>query len=239
MQGTHWKFILHLRPELGRLPSSVFYAKNLIMVNESEIKSRQRAIKTKKLVKYLVLALILVLAGFGLYKLLKSSDDTSGLKPGVFFEAQSRDHIAIGSPHPEYNSNPPTGGWHYDIPAQTGIYDKELPDEQLIHNLEHGHIWITYRPGAIDNESIEKLVSLAKKYGPKMIMTPRAKNPGPIAIAAWQYLITFDKVDDENLRVIDNFIRVYRGKAGPENPLDFGFGDFRGKEAPTLTPMGQ
>lgn len=209
-------------------------------MDNEEIKTRQRAIKTKKALKYLMLFLVLALVVFGGYRLLKNSgDQDEGPKPGVFFEAQSRDHIAVGSAHPEYNSNPPTGGWHYGAPAQTGIYDKELPDEQVIHNLEHSHIWISYRPDLLDKESVEKLASLAKKYGPKMIMTPRSKNPGPIAMAAWQYLITFDKIDEENLKVMDNFIKIYRGKAGPENPLDFGFGDFRGKEAPTLTPMGQ
>src|SRR3989338_7580172 len=164
-------------------------------MEQTEIKSRQRAIRTKIFIKRIVLILILVLAVFGIYKLFNNSGPADGLKPGVFFEMQSRDHIAVGAPHEEYNSDPPTGGWHYDMPAQTGIYDKELPDEQLVHNLEHGHVWISYRPGAIDSESIEKLVNLAKKYGPKMIVTPRPSNPSPIAIAAWQYLITFDKVD--------------------------------------------
>lgn len=209
-------------------------------MDQEEIKSRQRAIKTKRAFKYLVLVLILALVAFGGYKLFRNKDTgtESGPKPGVFYEAQSRDHIAVGSAHPEYNSNPPTGGWHYGAPAQTGIYNQELLDEQIIHNLEHSHIWVSYRQD-LDKDSIEKLASLAKKYGPKMIMTSRSKNPSPVAVTAWQYLITFDQVNDDTLKTMDNFIKAYRGKAGPENPLDFGFGDFRGKEAPTLTPMGQ
>lgn len=210
-------------------------------MDQEEIKSRQRAIKTKRAFKYLTLVLILALVVFGGYKLFKNQDTGTdpGPKPGVFFEAQSRNHIAVGSVHPEYNSDPPTGGWHYGAPAQTGIYDKELPDEQIIHNLEHSHIWISYKPGVIDDEGIEKLVELTKKYGPKMIMTPRSKNPSPIAIVAWQYLITLDQISDDTLQTMDNFIKAYRGKAGPENPLDFGFGDFRGKEVSQPTPMGQ
>ena len=208
-------------------------------MDQNEIKDRQKSIKIKKAIKYAIFIAVIIAAAFGVYKLLGEGGNQTGPKPGVFFEVQSRDHIAVGSQHLEYNSNPPTGGWHYNTPAQTGIYDKELPDEQLIHNLEHSHVWISYRPDLLNNTDIERLVSLAKRYGPKIIMTPRSKNPGAISIVAWQYLISFDKVDDENLRVMDNFIKVYRGKAGPENPLDFGFGDFRGKAIPTLTPMGQ
>ena len=49
-----------------------------------------------------------------------------GLDQSRAVEIQSRDHIAVGAEHLVYNSNPPTGGWHYAQPAQTGIYDKEF-----------------------------------------------------------------------------------------------------------------
>ena len=49
---------------------------------------------------------------------------------------QGADHIPMGTPHPEYNSNPPSSGWHYAEPARQGFYDEELPDEQIVHNLE-------------------------------------------------------------------------------------------------------
>lgn len=205
-------------------------------MDQNEIKSRQRAIKTKMIFKYLIWILVLVLIIYGGYKLFGGKEDL-GPAPGMFFEAQSRDHIQMGASHPEYNSNPPTGGWHYNQPAQTGIYDKELPDEQLIHNLEHSHVWISYRQDLLNKEDIEKLANLAKKYGPKMIMTPRSKNDSLVAIAAWQYLLKFDQINDATFQEMDKFIQYHRGRSGPENPLDFGFGDFRGKEAPSPTPM--
>lgn len=200
------------------------------------IKAGQRSILIRKFFKSVIWLIILGIIGYGSYKLFKKGPVMP--PPGTFFEAQSRDHITEGVAHPEYNSNPPTGGWHYAQPAQTGIYDVELPDEQLIHNLEHSHVRISYRPDLLDKDSIEKLVDLAKKYGPKMIMTPRTKNDSAVAIIAWQYLQKFDKVDDVSLEQMNDFIKYHRGKSGPENPLDFGFADFRGGKAiPTLTPM--
>lgn len=199
------------------------------------IRAGRRLILIRKFFKLLIWVFILAVIIYSGYKLFKKGPTTP---PGTFFEAQSRDHITEGATHSEYNSNPPTGGWHYAQPAQTGIYDVELPDEQLIHNLEHSHVRISYRPDLLDKDSIEKLVDLTKKYGPKMIMTPRAKNDSAVAINAWQYLQKFDKVDDVSLEQMNDFIKYHRGKSGPENPLDFGFSDFRGGKAiPTLTPM--
>lgn len=63
---------------------------------------------------------------------------------GQAVSSQGQDHIAVGSAHPEYNSNPPTSGWHYAEPVTAGIYDREYPDENLLHSLEHGYVTISY-----------------------------------------------------------------------------------------------
>ena len=33
-----------------------------------------------------------------------------------------------------------------------GIYDKPVPSERAVHNLEHGAIWITYQPSLPQSE---------------------------------------------------------------------------------------
>lgn len=210
---------------------------NDLQNKEAAVQAGRRSMMLKKIIKWVIWLIILVLIVYGGYKLFKKGPPAS--PPGVFFEAQSRDHITEGASHPDYNSNPPTGGWHYAQLAQTGIYDVELPDGQLIHNLEHSHVWISYRQDLLGKSDVEKLVNLAKKYGPKTIMTPRQKNDTAVAITAWQYLDKFDKVDDIALEKMNAFIKYHRGVSGPENPLDFGFSDFRGKPIPTLTPMSQ
>ncbi|MBI2068540.1 MAG: DUF3105 domain-containing protein [Candidatus Yanofskybacteria bacterium] len=186
----------------------------------------------KKMKKFLVWAVILVVVGFGAWRVLvpivnaPDNPDTPEVK-GDFFPAQTRQHIAMDATHPDYNSNPPTGGWHYDSPARVGIYDKELADEQLLHNLEHGHVLIAYRPD-LDAETIEKLADIAKSYGSKIVMVPRAKNDKPIALAAWEYLLRIDSFDKMQ---IEGFIKAHRGK-GPENipaMSEPSFKDFRQK----------
>src|SRR3989344_32229 len=58
------------------------------------------------------------------------------------FEIVGRQHIASGTAGSGYISNPPTSGNHWASPVKAGVYDKQLPDEQLIHNMEHAYVWI-------------------------------------------------------------------------------------------------
>ncbi|OGN05746.1 MAG: hypothetical protein A2831_03710 [Candidatus Yanofskybacteria bacterium RIFCSPHIGHO2_01_FULL_44_17] len=201
---------------------------------EKEAQVRDNKKKMRSAGRKAIVLIVLFLVIFGIYKAFSSK---ASLPPGQFFEAQSREHIDVGAAHPAYNSNPPSGGWHYNVPAQTGIYDKELPDEQIIHNLEHGHIWLAYKPD-LAPEQIEKLAEIAKDYGSRIIMTPRATNDSPIAIIAWEHVYKIDAVDETTEPQIKAFIAAYRNIAGPERNIpDSGFGDFRGKTSvPSLAP---
>ncbi len=201
---------------------------------EKEAHSQQTKKRARKAGRAVIYIIILLLAGFGVFRW---TNKTSAPLPGQFYEAQSREHIDVGAKHSAYNSNPPSGGWHYAVPAQTGIYDKELPDEQVIHNLEHGHIWFAYKPN-LAKEQIEKLAEIAKDYGLRIIMTPRTANDSPIAIVAWEHVYKLDVIDDTAESQIRAFVGAYRNIAGPERNIpDSGFSDFRGKSSvPSVSP---
>lgn len=53
-----------------------------------------------------------------------------------------RNHIAEGQLYEGYSSRPATSGPHWGAPARWGAYSAQLPDERLVHNLEHGGIVI-------------------------------------------------------------------------------------------------
>ena len=174
--------------------------------------------------KKLTLALITTLILFGGYKLVTAPKITT---PGVESPSLGQQHVLPSSPEIMYNSNPPTSGPHYSTAAQSGIYDTEFPDRELIHNIEHGHIWISYRPD-LPKDEIEQLAVIAKSYGTKIVMAPRAKDESPIAIAAWQHLLKLNTVDEVQIRA---FINARQGH-GPESVPDSGFKDFRGQNKP-------
>ncbi len=133
--------------------------------------------------------------------------------PGVFYPEQGREHIAPDHQH-TYNSNPPTSGWHYPTPASWGVYHEELPDEEVVHNLEHGGVWISYKPG-IPDDVIKRLEGFFDTYGTKVIVTPRSKNDTDIALVVWTRLDKFNVSEFSEARV-DNFIRRLRNRTGPE-----------------------
>lgn len=128
------------------------------------------------------------------------------------FPSQGQQHIQPGEAHPAYNSNPPTSGWHYPQPANWGIYRETLLDETVIHNLEHGGIWISYRD-TDDQKTIQELEDIARRYPDHVILTYRPANDSSIAVAGWGRLLTLDSVDSQQ---IYNFINRYR-LHGPEN----------------------
>ena len=189
------------------------------------------------LVWFVIPTIILVIAGVWFF----TKGDSSAMKEGselevekvdkpvegaVEYKVESRTHIPTGTKVTNYNSNPPNSGDHWGAPAKNGIYDNALPDEELVHNLEHGYIWISYRPAAQASESSpsadlkpgisvedkKSLEELVNKDDWKMVLAPRDTNDSVIALASWGRVL---KMDSLNLDKVKGFIRVYRGR-GPE-----------------------
>ena len=141
--------------------------------------------------KWTIGIVVAIVIGYGLILLVRQAQQP---RPGEAVATQGQEHIAVGASHPEYNSNPPTSGWHYTQPANWGVYQTELPDEQVIHNLEHGGIWISYKD--IDDTAKTALEKIAKSNS-KIILEPRSKNDAPIVLASWGRLQKFQTLDEQ------------------------------------------
>ena len=132
---------------------------------------------------------------------------------GRSFHDQGRTHM----PEPqtfEYNSRPATAGPHWPAPARWGVYTTQLPDERLVHNLEHGGIVIAYN--GIAKEDVQRLSALRSSYPRgqwpevKIVIHPHDKiPPGSIAVAAWTRLDIMPGYDEARILA---FIRVRMGK---------------------------
>ena len=131
------------------------------------------------------------------------------------FAIVGREHIPAGTSGTGYNSNPPASGPHWANPAKNGVYDKPLADEQIIHDLEHGYVWISFQSG-ISQEVKDKLREIVEKDDWKIILAPRDKNDAKIALVAWGRLLTLDEPDYDKIR---DFIKTYRNR-GPEKTPD-------------------
>lgn len=170
---------------------------------------------SKKVFVWIVVILTITFTGAGVFLSLRgnSSPDSSSIENLVErYPDQGGGHIAVGVSHPSYNSNPPTSGWHYAQEAEWGIYEEELPDEQIVHNLEHCGIWISYQPN-ISRETKENLASFVKKFPAKVILTPRAANDSPIVLTSWGILFKLSDYDEAKILA---FVAAFLNKTGPE-----------------------
>ncbi|MDQ1126688.1 hypothetical protein QE428_001721 [Microbacterium sp. SORGH_AS 505] len=112
----------------------------------------------------------------------------------------------------DYEQTPPAGGDHNAIWLNCGVYTQPVPNENAVHALEHGAIWITYDPAQVDAAGIDALkAELPRDY---TVLSPYEDMDTPIAVSAWNAQLKVDSPDDER---IGEFIKAYwRNTNGPE-----------------------
>lgn len=110
-----------------------------------------------------------------------------------------------------YPQTPPAGGNHAPVWLNCGTYNKPVPSENAVHSLEHGAVWVTYRPD-LSKAAVDKLkAAMPSTY---VILSPYPGLPSPIVASAWARQLTLDSPDDPRLAT---FIRAFRqGQQAPE-----------------------
>lgn len=114
----------------------------------------------------------------------------------------------------DYPVLPPPGGPHNPVWANCGFYDEPIPDEHLVHDLEHGAVWLAYAPdlAAADVDAIHDLV----RANDKTVAAPYDHLPAGAAVVAtaWARQLVLDTVDDPRL---EEFVVQYQdGSQAPE-----------------------
>jgi hypothetical protein len=111
-----------------------------------------------------------------------------------------------------YDPAPPVGGEHHPVPAICGFYaDDPPPDSMLVHDLEHGAIWIAYDPG-MDAAELATIRDLVAQQA-KVTATPYPGLDTPLVVSAWARQLRLDDPGDPRLVA---FVEQYRN--GPEAP---------------------
>ncbi len=111
-----------------------------------------------------------------------------------------------------YAENPPAGGPHNPMWQNCGVYDRPLYNEYAVHSLEHGAVWITYRPD-LDATQVAALKKLVEGR-PYTILSPYEGLDTPVAASAWGAQLKVEKADDSRLKA---FLDKYeQGGTAPE-----------------------
>ena len=118
----------------------------------------------------------------------------------------------------EYNSIPATSGDHWPQWSRCGFFEDGLPDERIVHNLEHSNIVVSYN--LTTPEEVKELrevmgsVGLAGVHGVTRFYDKI--EPGTVALSAWGVSDTMTGIDEER---INKFFETYGGTLGPEGNI--------------------
>lgn len=132
-------------------------------------------------------------------------------RPGVVQEDKGRQHVQGTENNPSIGGEPPTSGDHASSPLPWQAYDQEIPDASAVHNMEHGGVYISYRPD-LPADQIGKIKGVFTSpfwrsgFSPnKVIIAPRAANDSPIIMSSWTRNLKLDNFDEE--RMVEYYLR--------------------------------
>jgi hypothetical protein len=103
---------------------------------------------------------------------------------------EGHEHIAPGSPSPDYKTNPPTSGNHVEPPFQQadGAYSEEPEKIDFVHSLEHGRLEIQYSPELEEKDQLALKGLYDTQYAASLLF-PNEEMPYAVAATAWRQLL--------------------------------------------------
>ncbi|MFQ5613642.1 MAG: DUF3105 domain-containing protein [Anaerolineae bacterium] len=116
-----------------------------------------------------------------------------------------------------YNQEVPPGGPHNAALQNCGIYDEPVRAENVLHSLEHGAVWIAYRPDLPENqvEFLREVVRQERRTRRQalIVLAPKPDLSVPIVATAWRAQLELEDATDERLLLF-----VSRFQKGPFTP---------------------
>jgi hypothetical protein len=111
----------------------------------------------------------------------------------------------------DYPQTPPVGGPHNPIWQNCGFYSKPVRNENAVHSMEHGAVWITYAPD-LPKDQVEMFRDIAHSNS-YVLVSPYSDLPSQVVASAWGKQLHLNSADDPRL---EQFVRAYQ--QGPQNP---------------------
>jgi hypothetical protein len=84
----------------------------------------------------------------------------------------------------DWNTDPPTTGAHHAVAAIFGIYEEPLQQARVVHNLEHGGVYIQYGD-EVPEETVLALRAFYDRHQAGTIMAPLARLGDQFALGVW------------------------------------------------------
>jgi hypothetical protein len=131
----------------------------------------------------------------------------------TFRQEPNRNHLAGVLP---YDASPPVGGNHSPVWADCSgtVYPSAIANENAVHALEHGAVWITYKPG-LAKDQLAKLQGMVQGID-RMLISPYPGLKTNISLQSWGYQLFVDNASDSRIQQFVDTLRL-NPKTTPEN----------------------
>jgi hypothetical protein len=120
-----------------------------------------------------------------------------------------------------YDQDPPTNGDHAPYWLNCGFYSSSVENEAAVHSMDHGAVWITYRPD-LPEDQVNTLRDLAREG--YVLVSPYQGLRAPVIATAWRNQLELEGTDDPRLRQFVDQFRVSETAPRSGNGCDNGRG---------------
>ncbi len=134
-------------------------------------------------------------------------DPSTQIQGIVIQDYASRGHIG-GDKRVAYDRSPPFGGPHDAtwVACNGVVYSTPVRNENMVHSLEHGAVWIAYNPEKITGSALQSLRDRVQGAN-YLMLSPYPGLDAPISLQSWGHQLT---VTDPADKRIDHFIQALR-----------------------------
>lgn len=157
---------------------------------------------------FLGIIAVLILGSVGFITVKQKNAPPELPKLGVEQPDLGNKHIT--APLPNTAPEPPASG-DMTSPVPCRGSELEVPDTGVIHAMEHGGVYISYRPD-LPSDQKSKLTALFTKpfsnpkFAPnKAIVAPRAANGSPIILTSWKRNLKLESFDEA--KIMDYYLQ--------------------------------
>jgi len=128
----------------------------------------------------------------------------------VTFTDLARDHV---DNEVEYPQLPPVGGAHDPawLTCTGTVYTEPVRDENAVHSMEHGAVWVTYQPD-LPEDQVAVLAGVVEGT-PYSLLSPYPGIASPVVLTAWGVQLGVESANDPR---VEQFVAEYAN--GPQTP---------------------
>lgn len=195
-------------PAARTTPGSLKNAPQAVSSRRQAQLERQKRRRRQQIITWSIIGVVVLLIIGGITAWIIAGAPKTLDNGVVQYGKLAQDHVTTSV---NYDVIPPVGGPHNPVWQNCGIYDKPITNENGVHSLEHGAVWITYQPN-LPADAVEKLRAQVRGKG-YILLTPYTGLNSPVVASAWGVQLKLDSASDPRLAT---FISTYR--SGPQTP---------------------